>query len=46
MHNHYATLREIEEWYSVDDVIDANDVLDFVAEASKPRTPMVPHDGG
>lgn len=28
-----ATLRDLETWWSVDDVFDANDVLDAVAEA-------------
>jgi len=37
-----ATLRELEEWYSVDDVINANDVLDIEDEAAEQAMPKYP----
>ena len=30
-----ATLRELEEWYSLDDIMDANDALDAKLEIEK-----------
>jgi hypothetical protein len=32
-----ATLQEIEEFYSIDDLADLNDVLDGIARAQEPR---------
>lgn len=40
-HKH-ATLREIEEWYSLDDVLDANDMLDYADEAQTSKQPTLP----
>ncbi len=30
-----ASLRELEEWWSIDDLADANDALNAVAEAER-----------
>lgn len=38
----HATLREIEEWYSLDDVIAANTILDAADEEERLRNPPDP----